>query len=189
MLRLLPAVVAMTCVATLQAQTITEYLTPFGPVDRADFDNAMEWPVGPTSVDALRAALSGLADLQLTTSSAAPGSYNTQPFHPGIGNQSGALNVISNIGNQPFDAADVTLFFTDEITEVGFGVGDWIGPMILDFYQGSTLVLNYTTSVQTGNVIYYNMTGGTFDRVEIRPTMPAGNWLIVDELAVQEVST
>ena len=57
--------------------------------------------------------------------------------------------------------------------------------MIMDFYLGGALQTTFTSSTySTCDRKYFQMTGGTFDRVDIQASTAAGNWVIT-ELEIQ----
>lgn len=80
---------------------------------------------------------------------------------------------------EPFDA---NIELGGPSTEIGFAIQDWIGPMILDFYSNGSLVATHTSqTIQNPGVefwLYFQMTGGDFDRVDMRASTTAGNWAI-----------
>ena len=99
--------------------------------------------LGSTSNAAIRAAGSpyaGNCALRLTPSAAAAGVYN---FNAGLGNAialdaAGGLAVIAPPAGA-FTAFDASIAFSNPCCQFGLGVGDWGGPMDLDFYFNGKL--------------------------------------------------
>ena len=180
---LLAALCALSLPFAVTAQSIVEITTP--TVTGSYIDTGL-LPPGPITLAALNAAGTPaggtFAGITLTSSGAALGVLNTQAFKNGFGMDAastGALEIIPVGGS--FGAFNAQLDLTGPSTEIGFGVGDWVGPMGLDFYLGGVLQTSYATSTQTGVIIYYQMTGGTFDRVDVKSSAPTtGNWCFVD---------
>jgi len=82
-----------------------------------------------------------------------------------------------------FDAFNASFELSGPSTEFGLGIGDWLSTMVLDFYLGGTLVVSHLSSSYTttaGLVKYFQMTGGTFDRVDVRASAAVGNWVVTE---------
>ena len=175
------AVVSFT--SALAAQVVAEIPAPTVATSFIDFDTM---PLGPTGVGALNGAgvpaAASISTLTLTPSTAAPGVFNTNPGQQALALVAGAPEIIDGLGTAPFDAFNASIVFTGPCTEVGFGIGDWNGPMIIDFSLGGILQTSLTSSAYGAASLfkYYQMTGGAFDQIDIRASTTSGNWVIVD---------
>ena len=174
----------------IQAQAVTEIPAMTVSASQIDMDN-----VGPAGLTTLAAINAGgtnggatLANIVLTPSTAALGVYDTNPQGRALGFLQGQLALIDVGGT--FDAFDARFDLGGPSTEFGLGIGDWVSTMTMDFYLGGTLVLSRNSSsysASLGLVKYYQMTGGTFDRVDVRASTAAGNW-VVTELWIEAAS-
>lgn len=171
--------------ALASAQTVTEIAAPTVATNFVDFDTL---PLGPTSVAALQAAgANSLANLTFTASTAAAGVYNTNAAQQALAQVAGVPEIIGN--GASFDATNLQIDFTGPCTEVGFGIGDWNGPVIIDFYLAGTQQTSFTSSAYSSSALfkYYQMSGGAFDRIDIRASTSGGNWTLID-LETQQLS-
>ena len=180
--RSVPILAALAAATVLPAQTVTEIAAPTVAMGTTDLDLL---PTGAVTLGTLQATSPGLLNITFTPNTAAAGVYDTQALHNAICTVGGVMGIIAPGVSAPFDATDCQIDLNGPSTEIGFGIGDWVGPMVLDFYLSGSLVTTYTTSSQTGNRIYYQMSGGQFDRVDIRASTTGGNWVIEDVLDIQ----
>ncbi len=177
------ALAALTPAATAQVISETNGMTV--PNSMIDMDNL---PLGPTDVALLNAAGTNggatMANLTMTAkTTAAQGIYNTNvcgyalAAGPNTGN---ALYIVDDSGGAVFDAMTVSIDFGGQVTEFGMLLADWVSPAYLEFYSGGVMVANHTSSSFSSACLeqYYQMTGGTFDRVDIDVTTTAGNWCL-----------
>jgi len=169
----LPAVAAAQAVTTIPAPTI--------PTSFVDMDLL---PAGPTTVAALNGVGSPVAaniqNIVLTPSTAAAGIYNTSPVGRALGLTAAGLELIDPPSGA-FIAFNGRIDLAGPTTEIGFGIGDWVGPVVLDFYLGGNpVVLAFSSPSQNGLMFYYQMAGGTFDRVDVRASTTGGNWVFID---------
>ncbi|MCA8966659.1 MAG: hypothetical protein KDC48_17395 [Planctomycetes bacterium] len=169
---------------------IIEVNSPLVPMSLVDMDAVGS--AGPTSVAALNAGGSPvpatIRNITLTPSTAGnPGVYNTNPTEGralALGYPSGGLTLVDPPSGQ-FTSFDMRLDLLRPSTEIGISIGDWIGEMYLDFYDGATLVTSYETSVySTAAIKYFHLVSGTFDRVDVRASLTSGNW-VVPQLAIE----
>jgi hypothetical protein len=174
----------------LQAQGITEI--PAMTVLASHIDMDVVGPAGPTTLAAINAAGSNggatLANIVLTPSTAALGVYNTNPQGRALGFLQGQLALIDVGGT--FDAFDASFELGGPSTQFGLAIGDWVSTMVLDFHLGGTLVVSHVSSSYStglGLLKFFQMTGGTFDRVDVRASTTAGNW-VVPELWIEAAS-
>ncbi|MBK8979167.1 MAG: hypothetical protein IPM29_25000 [Planctomycetes bacterium] len=167
------------------AQSVTEI--PAMTIPTAYIDMDAVGPAGPTTLAAVLAAATGgvpaIANITLTPNTAARGVYNTNPFlGRALGLDLGGLALIDPPAGG-FDAFDASVDLTVPTTEFGMAIGDWVGTMILDFYLQNALVTTFTSTSFTsasGAVRFFQMTGGTFDRVDFRASSTGGNWVIAE---------
>ena len=170
----------------LQAQAVVnEIAAPTVSGNTLDMDNV---PAGLTTLAALNAAATpgptSIAGLTFTPSGAAAGIYSTNTQNGnGLGADpagSGSPYVV-DLTLTAFESFNGTINLSGPSTEIGFGIGDWVGPMIIDFSLAGTVVASFTSSTYTTpDIKYYQMTGGTFDQVDVRASTAAGNWVYVD---------
>jgi hypothetical protein len=172
------------------AQTVAEI--PAMTVAASHIDMDTVGPAGPTTLAAINAAGTNggatLANIVLTPSTAVLGVYNTNPQGRALGFLQGQLALIDVGGT--FDAFDASFELGGPSTEFGLAIGDWVSTMVLDFYLGGTLVASYVSSsysTSLGLVKFFRMSGGTFDRVDVRASSTAGNW-VVPELWIEAAS-
>jgi hypothetical protein len=173
------------------AQTIAEIPAPTVPTSFIDMD--VVGPAGPTTLAAINAAgvpsPAGLANITLSPSTAAnPGIYNTLPSCVrglGLDYPSGVGLVLVDAPSGQFTSFHARIDLGGQSTEFGVGIGDWVSTLVLEFYSGSTLLTSFTSSsYSTCNRKIFQMRGGIFDRVDIRASSAAGNWVIT-ELVVE----
>lgn len=181
------ACLVLSLAASAMAQSVTEINAMTVPNSVIDMDNV--GPVGATTEGLVNATGTGcgasLAQIKVTASAAAAGGYNT---NPGQG-RALARDLVTNtlvLVDPPagtFGGFDAEIHFAIQCTEFGISIADWNGPMILDFFSGGVpVVSNYTTTSYSAASIlkYFQMTGGTFDQVNLRASTAAGNWVIPD---------
>ena len=152
-------------------------------------------PLGQTSLAALNAVGSNggsdLIGMTLVPNTAAAGIYNTNvcgyalAAEPGSGGTIPAI--IDATGGAAFDAMDITLDLGGDSTEFGLLIADWVGAGFLTFYSGGVEVASITTSSFTSSCgeLFFQMTGGTFDQVEIKVSNTVGNWC-VPQMAIEQ---
>jgi hypothetical protein len=162
---------------------------PAMTVPHSFIDMDMVGPAGPTSLAALNAAGTNgganIANFTFLPSTAVQGVYNTNPNGRALGMLAGGM-VLVDPPTGVFDAFNAAIDLGQVSTEIGIGVGDWLGPMQLDFFLGGVLVAQhvsspYSTTLQT---IYFQFPGG-FDRVEIIEPIGSGNW-VIPELYIEK---
>ena len=85
-----------------------------------------------------------IQNITLTPSTAAAGVYNTNPQGNALGLNNGVMELIPPPAGA-FTAFDAQIDFPSPVTEFGINIGDWIGPMILDFFSGGAMVATFTT--------------------------------------------
>ena len=100
---------------------------------------------GPTSVAAIQAQFpSAMSDMAFSPCTGSiPGTYDTQPNGRALAaDPSGSLGLyLVNPGGGFGCFDDLTVNFSQQITEFGVQIGDWIGPMNIIVYDGATNVL------------------------------------------------
>ena len=179
------ALCATLLASTASAQIVSEVAAPTVSTTYIDMDAV--GPAGVTTVAAINAAgvpsPAAISNILLTNSTAAQGVYNTNPTCVrALGLTPGGTTL--ELGDAPsfvFDAYNAQIDLGGPSTEFGFGMGDWVGPAIIDFYLGGALQTSFTSSSYTTcDNKYYQMTGGTFDRVDIRASTTGGNWCITE---------
>jgi hypothetical protein len=173
------------------AQTVVEIPAPTVPTSFIDMD--VVGPAGPTTLAAINAggvpSPAGIANLTLTPSSAAnPGIYNTLPSCVrglGLDYPGGTGLVLVDAPSGQFTSFNARIDLGGQSTQFGVGIGDWVSTMVLEFYSGPTLLTSFTSSsYSTCNRKVFQMSGGTFDRVDLRASTTGGNWVIT-ELVVE----
>ncbi|RMH01591.1 MAG: hypothetical protein D6702_10835 [Planctomycetota bacterium] len=194
MTSLLLALPILALAAPATAQVVTE--VPGMTVQHSFIDMDL-LPLGPTNTAALNAAgTNGGATMAALTMSpkttSAPGVYNTQvcgyALAAGPGTGGSTPYIIDNSGFATFDAMLVSIDFGGPCTEFGMMLGDWIGPAVLNFYSGGSLIYTHTSSTFTQcGAQFYQMSGGTFDRVDIDVSTSAGNWVLMELYVEQTV--
>ena len=167
--------------------TYTKVLEIASPsVSMSTIDMDAVGATGPTTVAALNAGGSPvpatLRNVVLTPSTATnPGVYNTNPTEGralGLGYPGGGLTLLDPPAGQ-FTSFDMRLDLRRPATEIGISIADWASTMILDFYDGPTLVTSYETSpYATAAIKYFRLIDGTFDRIDVRASSSAGNWVM-----------
>lgn len=161
------------------------------PASQIDFDTM---PAGPTTLGAINAAGTNggatILGITLTPSSAARGVYNTSPGEGrALALEQGQLFLVDPPSGG-FDAFNAQIDLSAPSTEFGLSIGDWVAQMDLDFYLGGTMVTTFRTSRYSNvapNVKFFQMTGGAFDRIDIRASTTAGNW-VIPELWIEQTS-
>ncbi len=180
------SIAVLAIAAPLSAQVVTEVGGMTVPNSFIDMDAL---PLGATSLAALNAAGTNggatLAGMTLSAKAAAAGIYNTQvcgyALAAGSGTGGTVPHIIDNSGGAAFDAFTISLDLGAASTEFGLLVGDWVGPAVLNFYSGGSLIYTHTSSTfGLCGTQYYQMTGGSFDRVDIDVSTSAGNWCIME---------
>ena len=77
--------------------------------------------------------------------------------------------------------ANYQMDFLEPHTEFGFGIGDYVGPMRIQFFDQNVAVLTATTSTFSSATKFFRLSGACFDRVIIEPdNNPAGNFVITE---------
>jgi hypothetical protein len=173
------------CVSAM-AQTPTVLEIPAMTVPNSAIDMDAVGPAGPTTEALVNATGTNcgasLREIRLTPSAAAQGGYNTQPQGRALARDTASNNLI--LVDPPsgvFGAFDAQIYFAIDCTEFGIAVGDWVGPLIMDFFNdGAPVVSNFTTATFGTVPKFFQMTGGTFDQVNMRASTTAGNWVIPD---------
>ena len=174
------------------AATVLEIPAMTVPHSVIDMDSL---PLGQTSLAALNAAGSNggsdLIGMTLVPNTAAVGVYNTNvcgyalAAEPGSGGTNPAI--IDASGAATFDAMDITLDLGGDSTEFGLLIADWVSTGFLTFYSGGVPVASITTSPFSSacGELFFQMTGGTFDQVEIKVSNTVGNWC-VPQMAIEQ---
>lgn len=130
-----------------------------------------------------------LAGMTLSPSTAASGLYNTntQLGRALAINAAGALLLVNpvtlledSVPIAVFRAFDATIDLSVRGTEFGVAIGDWSGPMVLEFRNRSdnSLVATHTSSPYTLPDAKFFRVPATFDRVVLRADSVDGNWVI-----------
>lgn len=81
-----------------------------------------------------------------------------------------------------FNSVSFRLCLAAPHTEIGVGIGDWNGSAILSFYLNGNLQTTFTSAGYTATLCtqFFQMTGGTFDRVDVDASSTGGNFVILD---------
>nr|MBC8328512.1 hypothetical protein [Planctomycetota bacterium] len=146
-------------------------------------------PAGPTTVAAINAGGTNggatIGNVILTASGVIQGVYNTNPNGRALGMLGGGL-VLVDPPTGIFDAFNARIDLMTQSTEIGVGIGDWLGPMAFDFYRGGALVASHTSSSYSvaAPVLFFQFPGG-FDRVDIYEPIGSGNW-VIPELYIEK---
>ncbi len=152
-----------------------------------DFD--LVGPAGPTTVAAINAAGTNggatIGNIILTPTAVIQGVYNTNPNGRALAMLGGGLVLVDPPAGV-FDAFNARIDLMQPSTEIGVGIGDWLGSMAFDFYLGGALVASHVSSPysSTAPVLFFQFPGG-FDRVDIYEPMGVGNW-VIPELYVEK---
>ena len=189
----LAAIGAALLAAPLAAQ-FTE-IPQMNPATTAFIDMDNVGPAGPTTVTAINAAgtpfPANISNITLQPSGAAAGVYNTNPqLGRALALDTAAVGLeLIDPPSGAFTAFNATIDFAGPSTEFGFEVGDWNGPMVLDFKSAGTSVGQITSSGfnGTGEKYFRAPCGTFFDSVDITASTAAGNWVITS-LAIQVAS-
>ncbi len=158
-------------------------------VPHSFIDMDLVGPAGPTTVAALNAAGTNggatLGNVILTPSGVIQGVYNTNPNGRALAMLGGGLALVDPPAGV-FDAFNARIDLMTPATEIGVGIGDWLGPMALDFYMGGTLVASHVSTAYSTTlpVIFFQYPGG-FDRVDIWEPIGSGNW-VIPELHIEK---
>jgi len=176
------------------AQTITEIASMSVPHSVVDMDTV--GGAGPITLAQINAAGTnggaGIAGITLLPSAAPQGVYNT---NPGRGRAlardlTGSGLILVDPPSGAFGAFDARIDLSVPSMEIGMSIGDWNGPMVQTYYRNGVVVATHTTSSYsaTSQLKYFAMVGGTFDRIDLRASTTAGNWVVPD-LVVQRAGT
>ena len=170
----------------VSAQVVTEVAGMTVAHSQIDMDAL---PLGATTTAALNAAGTNggatMAALTMTPKPVVAGVYNTQvcgyALAAGIGTGGTVPTIINASGTASFDSMYVSIDFGGPVTEFGTMIGDWVGPGVFQFYSGGNLIYTHSSSTFTlcGDQ-FYQMTGGTFDRVDIDVSTTGGNWCLMN---------
>lgn len=155
------------------------------PFVEMDFD---EMPLGPTSVADIQASFPGSAlDHISVTIFQGTGEYNTQAFSGqalGAVDPDGTLGIISPDDGVYQNFSQMTISFSEPISEFGFGVGDWIGQFTISVYRDDVLIasedIDTTTSDGSGSV-HYIKEATLFNQVVLSPPEESrlfANWVV-----------
>jgi hypothetical protein len=180
---ILSGLAACALAAPTLAQTISAIPQLTVPHSILDVDDV--GPAGPTALLALRLAGSpcsvGLANLSFASASVTTDAYNLYTTRGrGLGWNGTGLALID--ANGAFHSGDLRIDLSTPCTEIGFGLGDYSGSLILDFYRGANLLSTFSTSAFNGAPLQrFRMSGNTFDRVELR-RVGADGFVITDLL-------
>ena len=184
-MRMLPLILVLFA-SSAEAQTVAEIPAMTVSDSVIDMDSLA---LGATNLADLNAAGTnggaGMANIQaIAKTSAAAGVYNTNvcgyALAAGSGTGGVGLEIIDASGGAPFDAMTIQIDFAGPVTEFGVSVADWNGPGLINFYSGGALVNSYPTVGSFGlcNDLYFQMTGGTFDRVDVDVSSSGGNFCV-----------
>ena len=184
-MKLLPLLAAAVLVAPATAQVVEigSMTVPAGNVLPQDI-GAGTGGTTFTEADFNAAATGGTIDLQimdLVPSTAAPGIYSTNVTYPSaIAAINGYQLGLTSLSFPNFDAFNADITLGGLSTEIGFGVADWIGPVIIDFYDNGTLVANHTSSTySTANPFIYQ-SSAAFDQLFVQASTTSGNWCFTE---------
>ena len=182
---------ALLLAAPASAQTVIETNGPTQPYSMIDMD---QLPQGVTSLAALNAAGTRggatLTGMQLTATSGGSGAYELQTcgfaLAAELGSGGATPAIINGFGRARYDSFRIGFDFGGPVTEFGMMLGDWGGTTDLHFFLNGAAVASYTTSVHLQcTPQYYQMLGGSFDRVEVVAPSTVGNFVIL-ELYVEQ---
>ena len=155
------------------------------PNSQIDMDSL---PLGPVTTADLNAAgnnggatMANMTMFAKTTSAA--GVYNTGvcgfALAAGSGTGGTGMEIIDDSGSAAFDAMTISIDLGGDCTEIGVLIADWVGPGLLNFYDKGALMASYTTSTyQACGDLFFQMTGATFDQVDIDVSTTGGNWCL-----------
>lgn len=174
--------------AALSSTALAQSVTPIPAMtvpsfSTIDMDNIGTGP-GPVTTGAVAAAglpsPAAISSITFTANGGPSGVYNTNPQGLGLALGPGGMGMelISDAGGA-FNAADLQIDLLVPATEFGLNIGDWVSTATLDFYGSGTLLASITTApFATGTANqFFQMTGGTFDRVDV---IAGGNWVITE---------
>ena len=126
-----------------------------------------------------------LARIIVKQSTTSVGIYNTNPqLGRALGRAlSGNGLILVDPPSGQFGSFDCELHFAMDCTELGLAIGDYVGARTLSFYKDGKVVLSgfNTSSYSSPNMKYFQMTGGTFDRVDLG----GGGNHVICEIATQ----
>lgn len=170
--------------APAQIVEISSMTVPHAAVDMDAVGNA-----GTTSRGAVnRAGTNGGADLVRILPTHNPGSiqgvYDTGTSLGRALAFDAARNALLLVDpNGVYDPFDLRLDLAGPSTEVGIGIGDWEGGMLLDFFMDGQRVASHTSTpfdAQNGRVKFFQARGLTFDRVDLSAPTRAANWVVAE---------
>jgi V8-like Glu-specific endopeptidase len=145
-------------------------------------------PLGPTNVAALNAAgtpaAADIASVALPDKpTAAPGVYNTNNNRGNaLARVNGVVSIIEGAsGTAAFDATTYDITLNNPHTQFGFEVGDWGSTMLVNLYDGNTLLAQIeTASASLGAHFIEIGRGCTFNRVTIDASGSGGNFVLTE---------
>ena len=131
----------------------------------------------------------GIVNMDLVASTAAAGIYSTNTGHGNSiaaisGYQLGLVDLVFS----SFDAFNSKIDLGGPSTEIGFGISDWVGPIISDMYLGGefgTLVGMVTSTTYSTFTPKYFQSTAPFDYVFSQASTTSGNWCFT-EFAIEE---
>jgi len=148
--------------------------------------------VGPTTVTDIQNAFPGSAVGDITTVPGV-GTLGSYGYQNASGNAlaadpdgSGNLAIISSVDG-PFGFSDsIFIDLLTDCTQFGIGIGDWSGPININFFDGAanvgTIQIDTTTGSAAGTPGSWHVLESTvpFNRVEVTafPDNPGANWVI-----------
>ena len=161
--------------------TITEVPSMTVASAKIDFDSfaAGSQPTFSTMNSAatpLPAILTSLNGVIAEVNGGSAGVYNTNTAFGRAYGRDGVQKVISNNGSAPFEAANYRIQFSRDVTEFGFRVGDWLGPVKVTFYDDELPVGSATSASEQA---FFQMSGCDFDEVLLEVDA-IGNFVITE---------
>lgn len=169
-----------------QVVTLEEMTVPYIEMD---FD---EMPLGSTSVAEIQATFPGSAldSISVTVYDGETGEYNTQVLSGralGVIDFEGTLGIISPDAGVFQSFSQMTVSFSEPISEFGFGIGDWSGPFTASVYRDGLLIASedfdtFTTSTTDGpGSVHYIQEATGFNQVVLSPPEDVrlvANWVV-----------
>ena len=169
-----------------QVVTLEEMTVPYIEMD---FD---EMPLGSTSVAAIQAAFPGsvLENISVAVYDGEAAEYNFQVLS---GRALGAIDFEGTLGIISPDAgvfqsfSQMTVSFSEPISEFGFGIGDWVGPFTASVYRDGLLIASedfdtFTTETTNGpGSVHYIQEATGFNQVVLSPPEDfrlIANWVV-----------
>jgi hypothetical protein len=155
------------------------------PFIEMDFD---EMPLGSTSVAEIQANFPGsVLDNISVTLFGGTGVYNTQVLSgQGLGavDPDGTLGIISPDDGVYQNFSQMTISFSEPISEFGFGVGDWSGRFTIGVYRDDVLIASEdidTATTDGSGSVHYIKEATLFNQVVLSPPEDArlsANWVV-----------